>query len=509
MEWSMNAVRHTLYHSPPRVDTAATSSLSTALECFGDMYQDRRHSQHDALPTTSTPPPEHVADMPSSPQLHKQVNPSSPDVSCQQGSLPMDPPSDDLVSLATDAQTPIRGGGDSGTKQELSTPLSAQSSASALADALAAGSIEHDDDTQLYLSNPRRSVRKRTQRVLLNVPAPEVADLPPITRSRSAGIGRAASVGSSRASSRDFRTLTASASSSQHSRKRRHINKPGGSSSSSPAASIDSELDFEVSIYTRGTAVPHHAAKRREPTQTCFICSEVLDGDTDAVNAHIDGCLSQSAAGADASREQMMVEYEWDGQRRIRATAMLEGGVVAAGLGYGSSGTHKDTDDDIDVDAEDETNFGAAQYDDSNLLYCAADSEAGGESHRHRQSNLQYEEFAPPLDSDPSTSTGPPNGELTKESSQHQPAAGWQAASGGSSRLVIEALKERIREQDRLLQSAHKCLICLELYNKPCTSINCWHVYCEQCWLHTLGTKKLCPQCQQITQPTDLRRIYL
>ncbi|KAJ1795916.1 hypothetical protein LPJ59_004067, partial [Coemansia sp. RSA 2399] len=67
----------------------------------------------------------------------------------------------------------------------------------------------------------------------------------------------------------------------------------------------------------------------------------------------------------------------------------------------------------------------------------------------------------------------------------------------------------RLKDQERLLQSVQKCLICLEAYDKPCTSINCWHVYCEKCWLHTLGTKKLCPQCLQITQPTDLRRVYL
>ncbi|KAM7328508.1 hypothetical protein ACRRTK_012600 [Alexandromys fortis] len=41
------------------------------------------------------------------------------------------------------------------------------------------------------------------------------------------------------------------------------------------------------------------------------------------------------------------------------------------------------------------------------------------------------------------------------------------------------------------------------------TSIQCWHVHCEECWLWTLGAKKLCPQCNTITVPGDLRRIYL
>lgn len=32
----------------------------------------------------------------------------------------------------------------------------------------------------------------------------------------------------------------------------------------------------------------------------------------------------------------------------------------------------------------------------------------------------------------------------------------------------------------------YKCLICLEHYKKPVISTVCWHVHCEECWLHTL-----------------------
>ncbi|MEQ2183860.1 hypothetical protein GOODEAATRI_002271 [Goodea atripinnis] len=46
-------------------------------------------------------------------------------------------------------------------------------------------------------------------------------------------------------------------------------------------------------------------------------------------------------------------------------------------------------------------------------------------------------------------------------------------------------------------------------YTMPLTSIQCWHVHCEECWLRTLGNKKLCPQCNTITSPGDLRRVYL
>nr|CAD7585554.1 unnamed protein product [Timema genevievae] len=49
----------------------------------------------------------------------------------------------------------------------------------------------------------------------------------------------------------------------------------------------------------------------------------------------------------------------------------------------------------------------------------------------------------------------------------------------------------------------------IERYKKPVISVCCWHVHCEECWLHTLGAKKLCPQCNMITSPSDLRRIYM
>jgi hypothetical protein len=85
--------------------------------------------------------------------------------------------------------------------------------------------------------------------------------------------------------------------------------------------------------------------------QTCFICNQVLTGDTESVNLHIDGCLarvnSEDIDGSsvdqetnlrtstsppvndgevDGPSEAAWEEYEWAGQRRVRATAMLEGG---------------------------------------------------------------------------------------------------------------------------------------------------------------------------------------
>nr|XP_033779706.1 tumor necrosis factor ligand superfamily member 9 isoform X2 [Geotrypetes seraphini] len=78
------------------------------------------------------------------------------------------------------------------------------------------------------------------------------------------------------------------------------------------------------------------------------------------------------------------------------------------------------------------------------------------------------------------------------------------------SAVMMETLKLQMQElTERLLRSdLYKCHICLDSYTVPLTSIQCWHIHCEQCWLRTLGSKKLCPQCSTLTSPADLRRVY-
>lgn len=70
-------------------------------------------------------------------------------------------------------------------------------------------------------------------------------------------------------------------------------------------------------------------------------------------------------------------------------------------------------------------------------------------------------------------------------------------------------LLERVKLQRTELERVPRCLICLEQYRDPVVSIVCWHVSCEVCWCRTLQAKKMCPQCNQITSPIDLRRIYM
>ncbi|XP_068128253.1 E3 ubiquitin-protein ligase RNF220-like [Hyperolius riggenbachi] len=74
---------------------------------------------------------------------------------------------------------------------------------------------------------------------------------------------------------------------------------------------------------------------------------------------------------------------------------------------------------------------------------------------------------------------------------------------------TLESLRDKIQELTEKLRNTHTCHICLDAYSLPVTSIQCWHIHCEACWLRALGTKKLCPQCNTITSPSDLRRVYL
>ncbi|XP_067416460.1 E3 ubiquitin-protein ligase RNF220-like [Emydura macquarii macquarii] len=93
----------------------------------------------------------------------------------------------------------------------------------------------------------------------------------------------------------------------------------------------------------------------------------------------------------------------------------------------------------------------------------------------------------------------------------HGTARGEEEEEEGDPTLTVERLKAQIQELRRRLlrKDSYKCHICLDSYSVPLTSIQCWHIHCKQCWLRTLGAKKLCPQCNAITAPADLRRVYL
>eukprot|EP00158_Paraphelidium_tribonemae_P002311 Partr_v1_DN25273_c0_g1_i1_m16524 putative Ring finger protein 220 len=199
-----------------------------------------------------------------------------------------------------------------------------------------------------------------------------------------------------------------------------------------------------------------------EPPQTynCCVCGDDVIGSLHVINAHVDACLDTSAnhIASDAEDNNDEFEtYEWAGETRVRVISGVD--APLSGLGYSASKS-EDVADILDVDGDDEELYGAPQF----------------------------------------TSTNVPNSLSMAQSRGDSSIAGDEST-------VIKSLTARICELES--KNNYQCLICMDEYSTPLTSIICWHVHCQNCWLETLAHKKLCPQCNVITAPQDLRKIYL
>ncbi|RKP10515.1 hypothetical protein THASP1DRAFT_27699 [Thamnocephalis sphaerospora] len=233
----------------------------------------------------------------------------------------------------------------------------------------------------------------------------------------------------------------------------------------------------------------------------CFMCGELLEGDLAQVNAHIDRCLAAPASDPEtdnqetpASASATFEEYTWAGQTRVRVTSMLEGGTA----GYAPSRrAEEDTNEDLDIDEDDTQIYGPQQYPLRGENIALSDDIVRINGNQGGATEMD-------TDAEPSGS----HAEGAADASFSPPTT-TQMDDLSRARLLIDSLKERIRQQESATRTAGKCLICMEAYRKPATSVVCWHVYCEECWLRSLGAKKVCPQCQTITQPADLRRVYM
>lgn len=255
--------------------------------------------------------------------------------------------------------------------------------------------------------------------------------------------------------------------------------------------------------------------KRKNEGATCPVCNEQPNGD---INVHVDRCLQNSETQpngtlkpGDSDDESIDVEgetfdeYEWSGQTRIRASSMLPGGYAAAGVGTSITLT-SDDEHELNVDGDDTQIYGPPQFSERSIVPISKD-----------KSNSYLRELV--IGNEPPTTFQLDDAKEGSSSaaSEHEEAPVLEAPepisaqlmTNSDSNLIIEALKTKIREYERYIQNKPKCLICLSDFKKPVVSICCWHVYCQDCWLNSLGSRKLCPQCNMITSATDLRRIYL
>uniref|UniRef100_A0A6I8Q5C2 E3 ubiquitin-protein ligase RNF220 n=1 Tax=Xenopus tropicalis TaxID=8364 RepID=A0A6I8Q5C2_XENTR len=270
-----------------------------------------------------------------------------------------------------------------------------------------------------------------------------------------------------------------------------------------------------------------HLAALQDDGQVCPLCSQPLSGSEEEMSRHVELCLAKRETcmneddSVDIENENgnRFEEYEWCGQKRIRATTLLEGGFRGSGFVMCGSKENHDSDADLDVDGDDTLEYGKAQYTEADIIPCTGE-EPGEAKEREAlrgavlnggtpstRITTEFSKWA--SDEMPSTS----NGESSKQETMQKTCknSDIEKITEESAVTTFEALKARIRELERQLSRGdrYKCLICMDSYTMPLTSIQCWHVHCEECWLRTLGAKKLCPQCNTITSPGDLRRVYL
>ncbi|OMJ20130.1 E3 ubiquitin-protein ligase [Smittium culicis] len=259
----------------------------------------------------------------------------------------------------------------------------------------------------------------------------------------------------------------------------------------------------------------------------CFICNKVLNtNNLIEINSHIDSCLnsqtndqqfpdSQHHSNAPSTRHDSpepaeFFEYEWAGQTRVRATALLDGPISSVFNSYSNS------------PLESNANSHPTSASNQNAPLLSNDPEVDIEIDLNENNDIIYgqpqytqkdlDKALKKINSD--SKKTPPSKKITASSSNNKtkPNDNNQFLSSLSTSqllLIIDSLKSQLNDQSDLIQSSPKCLVCLSNFSVPLTSVLCWHVHCESCWLKTLSVKKLCPQCKLITQPSDLRRIYI
>ncbi|XP_028589530.2 E3 ubiquitin-protein ligase RNF220 isoform X1 [Podarcis muralis] len=315
------------------------------------------------------------------------------------------------------------------------------------------------------------------------------------------------------------------------------IKREGDSPTASPHSSDDIHHSDRYQTFLRVRAnrqtrlnarIGKMKRRKQDEGQVCPLCSQPLSGSEEERSRHVEQCLAKregscmmedDAVDIENENGNRFEEYEWCGQKRIRATTLLEGGFRGSGFVMCSGKENPDSDADLDVDGDDTLEYGKPQYTEADIIPCTGEepSEAkerealrGAVLNGGTPSTRITPEFSKwASDEMPSTS----NGESSKQEPMQKTCknSDIEKITEDSAVTTFEALKARVRELERQLSRGdrYKCLICMDSYTMPLTSIQCWHVHCEECWLRTLGAKKLCPQCNTITSPGDLRRIYL
>ncbi|XP_029684666.1 E3 ubiquitin-protein ligase RNF220 isoform X3 [Takifugu rubripes] len=297
-----------------------------------------------------------------------------------------------------------------------------------------------------------------------------------------------------------------------------HIKREGGSPTSPPRPAEDAHSD-RYQTFLRVRANRHTRLNVDDLCWCrCYVKSAPLR--PHSAGAHVDciqdvriGKLKRKKAEDGQEGSGDLAEDEWNERRRLHMTTLVRG-LRDAVLVSTTSKECRDSDADLDVDGDDTLEYGRAQYTETDVIPCPGESSqesAANSSTAVSDSRLKPEFSKWSNEGSPSTSSVDKvdcSGSGLPKTCRNPEL---ETLSEDSPLTTLDALKVRIRDLEKQLSKGDrfKCLICMDTYTTPLTSIQCWHVHCEECWLRTLGAKKLCPQCNTITSPGDLRRVFL
>ncbi|XP_059419484.1 E3 ubiquitin-protein ligase RNF220-like isoform X7 [Carassius carassius] len=191
-----------------------------------------------------------------------------------------------------------------------------------------------------------------------------------------------------------------------------------------------------------------------------------------------EGGTEEDSADVEGENGTRFEEYEWCGQKRVRATTLLEGGFRGTGFAMCSTKESHDSDADLDVDGDDTLEYGKAQYTEADIIPCSGEDQGEAKEREALRgavlnggvpSNRITPEFSKwASDEMPSTSNG--------ESSKQEPSSSSSSSmprtcknseiekiTEDSTATTLEALKARIRELEKqiLRGDRYKCLICM------------------------------------------------
>ncbi|XP_040087238.1 E3 ubiquitin-protein ligase RNF220 isoform X6 [Oryx dammah] len=199
--------------------------------------------------------------------------------------------------------------------------------------------------------------------------------------------------------------------------------------------------------------------RKQDEGQVCPLCSRPLAGSEQEMSRHVEHCLSKregscmaedDAADIEHENSNRFEEYEWCGQKRIRATTLLEGGFrgtssrhLGSGFVMCSGKENPDSDADLDVDGDDTLEYGKPQYTEADVIPCTGE-EPGEAKEREALRGAVL-------------NGGPPSTRITPEFSKWASDEMPSTSNGESSKQ--EAMQKTCKNSDIEKASVPSCLL--------------------------------------------------